>query len=550
MLDVAALTPELAAQWQEQVRLLRRQLGWNEGAAIAVREHRSGASLFAAAAQDQLFSATEVNELAWLRLVAAEGDPRLLLSPGHPSVFDDVSALQTLRRFADEEAKPDAMRLQGDALSRRIAVVWDDDDISFGMGEGSRTWPLDSLPYESPWKGLHDVPSVLVTGSNGKTTTVRLVAAMLVAGGKTSGFNCTDGVFVGGERVERGDYSGPAGARRVLRDRRVQAAVLETARGGILRRGLAVRRVDAAIVTNISPDHFGEYGIHDLADLAEAKLVVARALDDAGLLVLNADDEVLVAKAAKLDVRLAWFALDDANPRLTAHRAAGGDTCGVRDDRLRLHASGATHDLGDIRAMPLALEGAATYNLHNLAGASLLAERLGVAPDVIAAVCRSFGGTRGDNPGRMERWDIDGVRVLVDYAHNPEGLDGLLRVADALRRVSSGRMGLLLGQAGNRDDEAIRELARVAAASRPDQIVLKDIEGFMRGRQPGEVPAILRDALSKAGMPDESLLTVLPEIDAAQSLIGWARSGDVLVLPVHSFAARDTLAAWLDARSA
>ena len=148
----------------------------------------------------------------------------------------------------------------------------------------------------------------------------------------------------------------------------------------------------------------------------------------------------------------------------------------------------------------------------------------------------------------MERWDISGVRVLVDYAHNPDGLDGLLRVADSLRQVSAGRMGLLLGQAGNRDDGAIRELARVAAGFHPERIVLKDIEGYMRGRQPGEVPAILRDELLIAGFTEDDLQVVLPEAEAAQALIEWAQPGDVLVLPVHSFPARDALAAWFDSR--
>ena len=530
------------------MRALRAKLGWNE-ATLVVREHRSGASLFAAAAQDQLFTATEVNELAWLRLVAEPGDHRIPLSPGHPSVFDEDSALQTLHCLAKEEAKPAAMRLQSEAQAHRVAVVWDDEDISIGMGEGSATWRLDALPDEAPWATLHDVPSALVTGSNGKTTTVRLVSAMLSANGRRPGFNCTDGVFVGGERMERGDYSGPAGARRVVRDRRVDAAVLETARGGILRRGLAVRRVDAAIVTNVSPDHFGEYGVHDLSDLAEAKLVVARALDADGTLVLNADDAMLLSKAERTDVRIAWFALDDANPKLLAHRAAGGDTCGIENGRMRLHVGGETHDLGEARAMPLSLEGAAAYNLHNLAGAALLGSRLGVPAPIIASVCASFGGARGDNPGRMERWDIHGVRVLVDYAHNPEGLDGLLRVADSLRQLSGGRIGLLLGQAGNRDDDAIRELARIAASWKPARVVLKDIEGYMRGRQPGEVPVILRDQLRTSGLPEESLHIVLPELDAAQAMIEWAQPGDVLVLPVHSFAARDALAAWLDART-
>lgn len=547
MLDVFAATPAQMARWAARVREWRVHLDWPDGP-ITTRSHRSGASLAAAAPEDQLFTATEVNELAWLELSAQHDDVGLPHAPGHPAVFDAASSCHTMRRMAAAERQRQAMRLLHEAEDRDVPVLWDDDEFTLGEGEGSRSWPLDELPAAPPWELLHGVPTALVTGSNGKTTTVRLLAAMLAADGRCVGFNCTDGVFVGGDNIERGDYSGPAGARRVLRDARVQAAVLETARGGILRRGLAVRRADAAIVTNISADHFGEYGIHDLSDLADAKLAVARAIPQAGLLVLNADDEVLREKADALAVRIAWFALDDAHPRLQQQRERGGSTCGVREGRLHLHHGGVATDLGAVAAMPLAMAGCATYNIANLAGAALLAVALGVAREDIAAVCGKFGARRRDNPGRLEQWTIRGVRVLMDYAHNPAGLEGLLHVAQALR-AGKGRLGLLLGQAGNRDDESIRALARTAAAQRPAQVALKDAEGYLRGRALGEVPGILRDELLRAGLGPDAVRAWPSEFEAAQRLFEWAETGDVLVLPVHAFTAREALANWLDAQS-
>lgn len=546
MLDVATTTPALAQRWVEQVRVLRAELGWSVAAEVVTRLHCAGASLAAAAADDQLFTATEVNELAWLRLVATADAPAWPLAPGYPAVFDAVAACQTLRRAAAAERAPRLLALMQEAQRRGIGMLCDDDSCSLGGGSGSHTWPLQALPDTVDWTPLCDVPIALVTGSNGKTTTVRLVAAMSAAAGRAPGFNCTDGVFVAGECVVRGDYSGPAGARAVLRHPSVHTAVLETARGGILRRGLAVRHADAAIVTNISPDHFGEYGVHDLSDLADAKLVVARALTADGTLVLNADDPLLVAKSAALTVPLAWFAHADAHPLLHACRASGGNTCGVADGRLRLHLRGVAHDLGAIATMPLTVAGSATYNIANLAGAALLAAAMGIGVEHIITVCQHFGARRDDNPGRLDRWQIGGVELLVDYAHNPEGLDGLLRVAERLRATSDGRIGLLLGQAGNRDDAAIRALADVAAAHQPNRVVLKDIPGMLRGRTPGEVPELLRRALLNAGLAAADLYVELDELEAARQLLAWARRGDVLVLPVHAAGTRLALASWLD----
>jgi UDP-N-acetylmuramyl tripeptide synthase len=552
VLEVLAASGAQCRAWEERVRAMRQALGWRDDAIVA-SVYASGASLAFAAAQDQLFTATEVNEWAWQGAAYESLQLPLPNAPGYPATWDFAAAESTLRKLAAAEACPSAMAVIDAAAQRGLPAFFDEEALSLGAGEGSRTWLLADVPDNAAsvdWSAISDIPTALVTGSNGKTTTVRLVAAMCAGSGLSAGFNCTDGIFIAGEQVEKGDYSGPAGARQVLREHRVQAAILETARGGILRRGLAVNHADAAIITNISPDHFGEYGMHDLSDLADAKLVVARAIHADGVLVLNADDEMLLAKSSRLDCPLAWFSLDDAHPRLRAHRRLAGATCGVADGWLWLNLHGTTHRLGEVATMPLTLGGSARYNIANIAGAALLAASLGVAPLAIAAVLAVFGSTRLDNPGRLERWRIHGINVLLDYAHNPEGLAGLLDVARGIKQGSGGRMGLLLGQAGNRDDEAIRALARTAAAARPDFVVLKDLEGYMRGRTAGEVPEILRTELLRQGISETSLVTVLPEVEAAQAMLVWARPDDVVVLPVHNLAARDVLVRWLDAQGA
>ena len=534
--------------WRANVSHMTGALDWPEADLVA-RTHAAGTSLALPAAIDQLFVATEVNEWAWLAALGA----RVLHAPGHAAAWDEDSATHTLQAMAMGERRPRLRTLVLDGERRGVPVLVDDDAITIGLGEGGRTWPLAELPRvdDVPWSSLHKIPAALVTGSNGKTTTTRLLAAMLAAHGWRSGHSCTDGVFIGGERVESGDWSGPAGARRVLRDTRVQAAVLETARGGLMRRGLALAEADVAVVTNVSPDHFGEYGIDDLDGLADAKLTVARALSSDGTLVLNADDARLCARADDGRItgrddaapRLAWFAADFDAPRLQAVRAAGGRTCGVHAGVLRLSVDGDVHGLADIATMPLAAGGVAAYNVGNAAAAALLASALGVAPATIAAVLARFGNHPDDNPGRLQRWHFGGVQVLVDYAHNPDGLRGLLHVA---RAAGAGRLGLLLGQAGNRPDADIRALAGTAAQARPDAVVLKDIDGYLRGREPGEVAAILGAELARLGVPEAAMRTVLPERDAARALLAWARRGDVLVMPVHALSARAAVVALLD----
>ena len=528
---------------------------------MAARRHAGGASLALAAPLDQLYTATELNEWAlcaalasrdparWRGLEAAlvaaaleeTTDPATVIAP----VLEERAALQRLAQLAAREARPDLVRLIAAAAAHALPHVLDDELLTLGAGAGGRDFGLEALPAAQTldWRALGDVPTALVTGSNGKTTSVRLLAACAAEHGWPAAYCCTDGVFLGGNVLASGDYSGPLGARRVLRERGAHCALIETARGGILRRGIAVSHAHVALVTNVSPDHFGEYGIDDLEALADVKLSVAGVLTVAGLLVLNADDARLVERAPRLAARfgrpfrLGWFALDADAPLLGAHRGRGGATCGVRSGRLLLHFAGGEHDLGAVRDLPLTVGGGAAYNIANLAGAALAGAALGMAPAAIAAVYARFGAQATDNFGRLMRFERAGVQILVDYAHNVEGLRGLLSVALQLR-APGGRLGTLLGHAGNRQDAEIEALARVAAEFHPALVVVKENEAHLRGRAPGEIPRILHAALRAAGLPEAAVPIRSSELEAVEYALAWARRGDVLALPVHSAAAR------------
>jgi cyanophycin synthetase len=543
VLETGVRDPAVLEAWRGRVLAACTELRWPAATARAVA-HRTGASLALAAPADQLFTATEVNEWALAASVAEREParaPALIEALAaeqpeepEPPVLETAGALLRLRRRAAREANPRLRALVEAAQVRGLPFLLDDETLTLGAGAGGHSWPLAELPAPATvdWTALRAIPTALVTGTNGKTTVVRLLAACTRAAGLTTGYSCTDGVFVAGTALGTGDYSGPAGARRVLRDAHAEAAILETARGGILRRGLAVTRADVAVITSIAADHFGEYGVHDLDALADVKLAVARALDSKGLLVVNADNALLARRAPESGKPIGWFALDADSPLLAAHRRGGGATAGVRGGRLLLFHAGVEHDLGAIGAMPLAAGGHSHFNVANLATAALGAAGLGVAPATIAAVFSGFGANPEDNAGRLMRYELGGLNLIVDFAHNPTALAGLVDFAEHLR--GGGRLALLLGQAGNREDADIDRLAAVAAAARPDFVVVKELESYLRGRGSGEVPALLRRALAGAGFAPEAVGDAPDEDRAVRLALGWARAGDVLVLPLHS----------------
>lgn len=509
--------------WREAAGQMLKAVGWR-GETLAVRRFRGGASLAFTAPPDALYAATELNEWAWAQAEAALENRR--------AGEDAATAAVRLRAGIEAERNPALMALREAAHHRGVTFLSDEELVSVGSGTGVRVWRAEEPPRPDrvPWLRVHDVPVALVTGSNGKTTVSRLLAAMAAEAGLVSGFSSTEGVVVGGELVGEGDFSGPEGARLLLRRPEVQVAILETARGGLLRRGLAVERANAAVVTNIAADHLGEFGIQDLAQLAETKLLVTQAVGVDGRAVLNADDSMLVRAASKVTAPIAWFTLNPANALVRAHLASGGAAAMLDGDVLILMDPGGRHLLGRLADTPLTMGGAARHNVANALAAIAAAPALGIPLDSVEKTLRRFGRDPSDNPGRANIVELGGVRILIDYVHNPHGMAALAALAESL---PSRRRLVMVGQAGDRDDQAIRELARSALALKPDRVVVKEMDAYLRGRQPGEVPGIMADELRRAGMPAEAVVTPGSELPAARDALAWAEPGDLLVLALH-----------------
>ena len=426
------------------------------------------------------------------------------------------------------------MTALAEAAARHGVTFLDgEDEVSLGLGIGGRRWPSDDLPApeEIEWAGLRDIPVGLVTGTNGKSTTVRLTAAMVAAAGRIVGLCSSDWVRVGGETVDEGDYSGPGGARRAVRDSRVETAVLEVARGGLMRRGLALPQADACLITNIAADHLGQYGITDVAALAEAKFVLSQAVRPGGRLILNADDPLLSARSTTYPGAITWFSLDPTAHGLAAWTAAGGEAAFLADGHLLLVKDSERTPVLAVEDFPLAMGGAARFNIANALGAIALGSALGLPTEAMAEGLAGFKGNQDDNPGRGNFMEIGGVRILIDFAHNPHGVAALI---EAIKGLPARRRLYLLGQAGDRRDEDIRDLVRIVWETRPERIVIKELAKALRGRTEGEVPEMIAAELEALGAPPETVSTADSEIEATRQALQWAKPGDFLILLLHT----------------
>ena len=500
--------------WREQARHILDAIGWADQQ-TASRQVEGGVMLALSAPPDMLYAATEVNDWAW-------DAAKAVLSGGDAPPLDE--AADRLCRVIAGEINPRLRAIAAAAAEHGVAFLHGEDAVTVGLGAGSQTWPEGDLPDAGAvdWSGVHDVPVALVTGTNGKSTTVRLTAAIAKAAGRCPGLCSSDWVRVGDDTLEAGDFSGPGGARAALRDRRTEIAVLEVARGGLMRRGLAVARADAALITNVAADHLGDFGVHDVAALADAKFVVARAVAG-GRLLLNADDAILAARGTALDRAVTWFGLDaDSDPATSSF---------IADDHFVALENGHRHAVLPVVDFPLGMAGRARHNLANGVAAIALARALGLPLSACAEGLARFESGPLDNPGRSNLFDVGGVTVLVDFAHNPHGVEAML---DTAQRLPAARRAVLLGQAGDRRDEDIRAMTRVVWRFRPNLIVVKEMESVLRGRAPGEVPRLITGELARLGVPREIVRQAPTELDAVRQAFDWARPGDLLLLLVHA----------------
>ncbi len=463
-----------------------------------------GALLLAACADLHERAGVDFPEMRW---VAMEAPDRWSLAFG----WERRRFALTLARCLGAAAIGEPFDLNETVESLRALLATDEPDDEPGMiGDDQRT-----------------IPVVAVTGTNGKTTTTRIIAHILRGTGRKVGWTSTAGVFIEGRNVLEGDYTGPAGAWRVMQEPGLDVAVLETARGGILQRGMACQSNDVSVMTNISEDHLGLHGILTVERLAEVKGVVLRTTRPDGWAVLNADDVLVRGQAAGLHASIIWVSQEPENATIAAHRQTGGRAVLAEAGWLIEARGDQSHRIGRLDDFPITFGGKARHMIENVLCAAGAALALGIGHEEIASGLRAFGLDPEDNLGRLHIYDLNGTTVILDYAHNEVGLRHLLHLARRYLR-NDGMLISIVGTAGDRTDQALRELGHIAATG-SDHVIVKETQRYLRGRtNAAEMVALYLEGIVAAGAPPHAV--AVDEPTALDMALAVAEPGDVIAM--------------------
>ncbi len=363
------------------------------------------------------------------------------------------------------------------------------------------------------------VPIISITGTNGKTTTTRLVAHIVKTAGYRVGFTTTDGIYIQNRMVEKGDCTGPASAEFVLKDPTVEFAVLETARGGMLRRGLAFSHCDIGIVTNVAADHLGLGDIHSIEDMARVKGIVAESVRPGGYAILNADDDLVYAMREKVVSKIALFSMDENNPRIVAHCAEGGMAAIAENGFITICKGTWKIRVAKIVNIPLTFNGKALFMIQNILPAALSAFLSDIKTDEIREALETFIPSPAQTPGRMNVFNFDKFTVLIDYAHNPAGLQALGKF---LERVDATvKVGIITG-VGDRRDEDIKALGALSAEIFDELIIRQD--KHLRGRTDVEIVNLLKEGIFSV-KKEMKVDVIFNEVEAIEFAIKNAKPG-------------------------
>ncbi len=370
------------------------------------------------------------------------------------------------------------------------------------------------------------IPIVAITGTNGKTTVTRLIGHIFGQMGKNVGMTTSEGIFVGGRKILCGDTTGPDSARMVLSDAAVELAVLEVARGGIVRGGLGYDQADVSVITNITEDHLGQDGIEDLEDLAHIKSLLVETVKPDGTALLNADDSRAAALAARARGEIFYFSTQPDNILVRRHLGAGGRAAFVREGIVYIAAGALALPVIRIEDIPLTLGGIALHNVENC----IIAAAACYAGKVPVGVIRRGLGNFLDNPGRLTLVELGEFRVCVDYAHNPAGYQALI---NTVRQLGAKRLVGVIAAPGDRRDDAILSVGRIAGQGF-DYLYVKEDQD-LRGRKPGETAALLRKGAIENGIAPERIKTILPEKEAVACAVRDAQPDDLVVIMYEKY---------------
>jgi len=370
----------------------------------------------------------------------------------------------------------------------------------------------------------HSVPIVAVTGTNGKTTTTRLIAHILGLSGRIVGMTSTDAVIIDNIPILKGDYSGPEGARKVMMDATIDMAVLEVARGGILRRGLGYDESDVGVFLNVSSDHLGEGGIDTLEELTRLKSTVIEAVKPSGYAVFNADDPLVLSCIDKTPGHPILFSRDPKHPALKTNYDKGNLNVTIQDGKVIIQRKGWLSTVASVIEIPITFEGKAWFNIENVMAAVAATAALGLNETKIRAGLVSFSPSIGQSPGRMNIIDVGDFKVVVDYGHN---IGAIKATSDFIKALMPGRKIRMASGVGNRRTEDILAFGS-ALANDYDHIVLCDADP--RGRTLGETARIVKEGLLESGFTADMITVVDYEKEATRLSLDMAQKGDLVVL--------------------
>ena len=435
-----------------------------------------------------------------------------------------------------------ARRESFDGLRSAIAYPWRRRTISQSIGASASRLALGRSTSKREIAGLRAtalgplshlprprIPIVAVTGTNGKSTTTRLIAHVCAMAGRQVGMTNSDGIFVRGELVEAGDWTGFGGAARILSEHGLDVAILETARGGILLRGIGYASNDISVVTNVSADHLGLQGIDTVDELADVKSTIVRITKRDGWAVLNADDPRAWAMRRATRAKVYAFSLEGRTAEVRRALRHGGRAATLEKGWIVLHgATKRPRRLIEAADLPVTVAGLSIHNIANVLAGAAACDALGLTTRQIKAGLRTFAVDRSANPGRLNLFERKGVFALVDFAHNEAGLAGLIDVAGAIAGRHRVRLGY--GTAGDRTDEILHNLGVIAAAA--DDLVIAEKRHYLRGRDLEDMNRILREGARDGGYPGE-IEDYPTELASLQALIGRAKKGDVCAVMSH-----------------